>query len=254
MPLAAGLCGVLLLTGCAAGDDGADAAGGGSPTAATAPAESAPAENAPADTAPADTEPSAESATPGREAQPESTDSSGGESPSAAPTAEADPGESAAPPPDAAVDPVGPAAPSRLIIPAMDLDEGLIDLGIASDGSMEVPEDAAEVGWFTGGGRPGGKGPTVLAGHVDDQDGPAVFFRLPELQPGDEVQVESADGAQTTYVVDRAAEYSKGEFPTGEVFGATMDDQLRLITCTGPWDSLAQSYSGNHVVFLSPQA
>jgi hypothetical protein len=51
--------------------------------------------------------------------------------------------------------------------------------------------------------------PTVLAGHVDDQDGPAVFFRLPEL---------------------------------------------RLITCTGPWDSLAQSYSGNHVVFLSPQA
>ncbi|MDQ3527559.1 MAG: sortase [Actinomycetota bacterium] len=249
MPLAAGLCGILLLTGCAAGDDGADAAGGGSPTAATAPAESAP-----ADTAPADTEPSAESATPGREAQPESTESSGGESPSAAPTAEADPGESAAPPPDAAVDPVGPAAPSRLIIPAMDLDEGLIDLGIASDGSMEVPEDAAEVGWFTGGGRPGGKGPTVLAGHVDDQDGPAVFFRLPELQPGDEVQVESADGAQTTYVVDRAAEYSKGKFPTGEVFGATMDDQLRLITCTGPWDSLAQSYSGNHVVFLSPQA
>ena len=69
---------------------------------------------------------------------------------------------------------------------------------------------------------------------------------------GDEVQVESADGSRVTYVVDRAAEYSKGQFPTAEVFGATMDDQLRLITCTGPWDSLAQSYSGNRKKTAGP--
>lgn len=257
MPLAAGLCGVLLLTGCVAGGDGADAAGGGSSSSATAPAGTAP-----ADSAPADGEPSAPASTPTGEAdadpsgasEPQTTGSSGEESLSVASTEQPDSSESESQPPDAAVVPEQPAAPSRLLIPAMELDEGLIDLGIASDGSMEVPEDAAEVGWFTGGGRPGGRGPTVLAGHVDDQDGPAVFFRLPELQPGDEVQVESADGSRVTYVVDRAAEYSKGEFPTGEVFGATMEDQLRLITCTGPWDSLAQSYSGNHVVFLTPQA
>jgi len=237
MPLAAGLCGVLLLTGCVAADD--DVAGGGAASSTTASA---------------DPEPSAPAATPTGDSEPYPSGPSGQESPSAPPTEESDSTESDSQPPDAATAPQEPAAPSRLTVPRLDLDEGLIDLGIASDGSMEVPEDAAEVGWFTGGGRPGGRGPTVLAGHVDDQDGPAVFFRLPELQPGYEVQVESADGSRVTYVVDRAAEYSKGQFPTAEVFGATMDDQLRLITCTGPWDSLAQSYSGNHVVFLTPRA
>lgn len=143
------------------------------------------------------------------------------------------------------------APPERLVVPSIDLDEPLVDLGIAADGVMEVPTDADEVGWFTGGGRPGGFGPTVLAGHVDSDEGPAVFFRLTELVEGDEVIVASTDGTQVRYRVDRVIDVPKGEFPTGDVFGATPGDELRLITCTGAWDSLAQSYEDNRVVFAS---
>lgn len=164
-----------------------------------------------------------------------------------------------APPPGQATKPStespaeSPAEPDRLIVPSLGLDEQLIDLGLAADGGMEVPQDPSRVGWFTWGGRPGGPGPTVVAGHVDSDLGPAVFFRLTELQPGDEVQVHSADGQAVTYVVDHAADYPKGEFPTEEVFGATASDQLRLITCTGSWDSLAASYSDNRVVYATAQ-
>lgn len=167
-----------------------------------------------------------------------------------APTPQA---ETAGPTTEAApAEPSGePSPPVRLRIPALGLDEQLIDLGLAADGSMEVPGDPDRAGWFTGGGRPGGHGPTVLAGHVDSQEGPAVFGSLTELGPGDEVAVENAEGELVTYRVDRVADYPKGTFPTHEVFGATVDDEVRLITCTGEWDTLASSYEDNRVVFAT---
>lgn len=145
-------------------------------------------------------------------------------------------------------------APARLVIPDVDLDERLIGLDLASDGALEVPDDPDRAGWFTGGGRPGGAGPTVLAGHVDSTDGPAVFAGLTELEAGDEVHVDDAGGQRVTYRVDRATDHPKGTFPTEEVFGATASDELRLITCTGDWDSVASQYTDNHVVYASAVA
>lgn len=116
---------------------------------------------------------------------------------------------------------------------------------------MEVPSDPDRVGWFTGGGRPGGDGPTVVAGHVDSKEGPAVFAGLTRLKVGDEVHLDDQDGRRVTYRVDRATDYPKGTFPTEEVFGATADDTVRLITCTGEWDSVASQYTDNRVVYAS---
>lgn len=144
-----------------------------------------------------------------------------------------------------------PAPPARLRIPALGLDEQLIDLGLTDDGSLEVPEDPDRAGWFTGGGRPGGHGPTVLAGHVDSAEGPAVFGSLTRLGPGEDVLLETSDGRRVTYRVDRVADYPRGSFPTREVFGATVGDELRLITCTGAWDSFTSSYEDNRVVFAT---
>jgi len=139
--------------------------------------------------------------------------------------------------------------PARVSIAAIDLDEPLIDLGISSQGDMEVPSDFDDVGWFTGGGRPGGRGPTVIAAHVDSPTGPAVFLRLEELVPGDAVQVTDTAGSVFSYVVTEVADYPKAAFPTSRVFGAVADDELRLITCGGIFDSAAASYVDNRVVY-----
>jgi len=146
------------------------------------------------------------------------------------------------------------AEPARVAVPAIELDEPLIGLGIASTGAMEVPVDADEVGWFTGGGRPGGRGPTVIAAHVDSTSGPAVFFRLSELVPGDEVTVTTVEGTAVRYVVDEVVDVPKAEFPTARVFGAQPTDQLRLITCGGVFDPGSGHYDQNRVVFASPVA
>ncbi|WP_440695745.1 class F sortase [Clavibacter nebraskensis] len=144
------------------------------------------------------------------------------------------------------------AVPTRVAIPAIDLDQPLIDLGIAPDGRMEVPVDFDDVGWFTGGGRPGGRGPTVIAAHVDSRVGPAAFARLAELGVGDEVTVQDVDGGTTRYAVTEVADFAKADFPTARVFGAQPADQLRLITCGGVFDRSVGHYEDNRVVFAEP--
>lgn len=140
-------------------------------------------------------------------------------------------------------------APASVRIPAIGIDVPLIDLGIAPSGQMEAPEDYDEVGWFTGGGRPGGFGPTVIAGHVDSPTGPAVFIRLSELAEGDIVEVTDVAGTLFRYTVTEVADYPKSAFPTHAVFGAVATDELRLITCGGVFDPAASSYVDNRVVY-----
>ncbi|MQA32544.1 class F sortase [Modestobacter roseus] len=162
-------------------------------------------------------------------------------SPSTAPEA---PVAAAAP----VLDPATVPEPESVRIPAIGVRRDLVDLGLAGDGTAEVPRDFDDAGWFTGGGRPGSRGPTVLLGHVDSTAGPAVFADLRDLVPGDVVEVTVAGGAVARYAVTGSEQVPKDEFPTAAVFAATTEDVLRLITCTGDFDRGARSYEDNLVV------
>ncbi len=52
---------------------------------------------------------------------------------------------------------------------------------------MGVPDNGHDVAWFKLGARPGEEGNAVIAGHVDDQKGPAIFYHLDKLTKGDEI-------------------------------------------------------------------
>ncbi len=162
------------------------------------------------------------------------------------------PGLPAAPDPAAGgtpvVDPAAVPVPVAVSVPAIGVTEEMIELGLLADGTAEVPTDFDRVGWYTGGGRPGARGPTVLLGHVDSTDGPAVFHDLRDLEPGDVVDVTVADGTVARYEVTGTEQFPKDRFPTAAVFGATTDDVLRMVTCTGAFDGGARSYVDNLVV------
>jgi hypothetical protein len=139
--------------------------------------------------------------------------------------------------------------PVRLVIPAIGVATPLVRLGLEADGVMQVPTDFGRAGWFDGGPRPGQLGPSVIAGHVDSRTGPAVFYRLRELRPGQVVVVERADGTRLRFVVSHARSFPKDRFPTAEVFGPVPSAELRLITCGGEFDRARGSYRDNLVVF-----
>jgi hypothetical protein len=139
--------------------------------------------------------------------------------------------------------------PERIVIPAIGVDADVIDLGLQPDGSMEVPEDFAQTGWFDRGPKPGRVGPAVIAGHVDSRTGAAVFFRLSELEDGDEIEVHGEGGEVVVFVVRELQQHPKDDFPTEAVYRGTPGPELRLITCSGEFDQGERSYRDNTIVF-----
>ncbi|HTF10146.1 MAG TPA: class F sortase [Asanoa sp.] len=138
--------------------------------------------------------------------------------------------------------------PSEVRIPRVDIRSTLVGLDLDSTGELEAPADFAKAGWYEQGTLPGEPGPAVIAGHVDSHKGPAVFYRLRDLRPGDTVEVRRGDEWLPFRVV-ATGHYPKNKFPTSSVYGATPGAELRLITCGGEFDHSKRSYRDNVVVY-----
>ena len=140
--------------------------------------------------------------------------------------------------------------PVRLLIPSINVDSGpIMDLGLQPDGTMQVPPDGTQTGWYVDSPTPGERGPAILAAHVDWKGVEGVFFSLHKMKPGDLINVKRADGSTARFTVSKVDKYPKDAFPTDDVYGNVDNSQLRLITCGGEFDHAAQSYRDNIVVY-----
>lgn len=146
------------------------------------------------------------------------------------------------------------SAPTSIEIPRIGVDATIMSLGTNPDGTVQVPplDQADKAGWYEPGASPGETGNAVIVGHVDSAVlGPAVFFDLGALTPGDTVTVRRADGVPATFTVDSVKSYPKTAFPTELVYGPSDRPGLRVVTCGGQFDAVAKSYPDNIVVFAS---
>jgi sortase (surface protein transpeptidase) len=141
--------------------------------------------------------------------------------------------------------------PARVRIPAIRVDAPVVQLGLQAGGALEITDGNDEVGWWKGGARPGATGPAVIGGHVDSWQGPAVFFRLRQLNRGDRVELADQEGRTVTFVVEKVEQHPKDAFPTDRVYGYTPDPTLRLLTCGGAFDRARRSHRDNIVVYAS---
>ena len=140
-------------------------------------------------------------------------------------------------------------SPVSLTIPLIGVKTQLVTLGLAADGSLQVPSSTSVAGWYTGSPRPGAVGSAIIVGHIDSLTGPGVFYRLPGLRRGDDVYVKRADGTTAEFRVTSVQTYLKDHFPTQTVYGPTPDAELRLITCGGAFDPATGHYLSNIVVY-----
>ena len=159
-----------------------------------------------------------------------------------------------------ALGPTGPgpslprSLPVSVDIPAIGVDSTLLHLGVNADGSIQVPSlvtSANDAAWYKYSATPGQIGTSVIEGHVDSYRGPAVFYRLGALQPGDIIEVGLADGITAIFRVTGVREYLKTKFPAKTIYGATNYAALRLITCGGVFDYATGHYLSSTVVFAS---
>lgn len=141
------------------------------------------------------------------------------------------------------------AVPVNLDIPAIDLTGPVIEIGLDPDGTVELPPANEITGWYRYGPAPGEVGAAVILGHVDSYTGPAVFFRLSALRPGDQIHVTRADRSVAHFLVHNVSSYPKSEFPTREIYESKGFSALHLVTCGGEFDTSARSYLSNIVVY-----
>ena len=104
-------------------------------------------------------------------------------------------------------------------------------------------------GWYDFTAVPGAPGNSVVVGHVDTTSGPAAFYNLYQLRPGDAIVVTLGSSARLErFIVTWVIEVPKSKFPGQAVFGLTQKPQLRLITCGGNFDYHTRHYLDNIIV------
>jgi hypothetical protein len=146
---------------------------------------------------------------------------------------------------------VARSTPVALHIPAIGVNVPLSGLGLNANGTVQVPTDFQQPGWYRLGPSPGQVGSAVILGHVDSYLGPAVFFDLRDLRAGDRVSVDLADGTVVHFQVLAVAMYLKAKFPSLKVYASHGYSALQLVTCGGAFDYQTRHYLSNIVVYTA---
>ena len=143
-----------------------------------------------------------------------------------------------------------PFVPVRLQIPALTVNARVELVGRKPDGSMKAPSTFTTVAWWSEGSKPGEKGDTVIAGHLNNAlDTSGVFEHLNDLSLGDTVIISGEGGREARYIVRQMTVYGTNDAPDTAIFSTTGSSRLVLITCNGAWDQGKRSYDKRLVVY-----
>jgi len=165
------------------------------------------------------------------------------------------PPPAAAPPPSSVpvTKPFKGLRPTSVKIPKIGAESSLISVAVTTDGKISVPSvhTPMQAAWYKLSPVPGEIGPAIVLGHVDGDKKPGIFYKLKDLAPGDEVDIDRSDGKHLKFVVDHVMQVPKDQFPQDAVYGNSSKPELRLITCGGAFDHAVHSYKDNIVVYAN---
>lgn len=150
--------------------------------------------------------------------------------------------------------PLARSAPRLIWIPKIKVWAQIEARGLRPNGTAVLPSlnHPFMTTWFDRGPAPGQRGTAVILGHVDSHRvGPAVFYKLGLLRPGDLIYITLEDRRVAIYSVYALTMYPKAAFPTDVVYRYTPWPTLRLITCGGRFDPRTHHYLSNVVAFAT---
>lgn len=119
-------------------------------------------------------------------------------------------------------------------MPAIGVDAEVEQLGLAEDGSQEVPASLHTVGWWRDGARPGQSGNVVLVGHTA-RTLEGVFDDLGRLRVGDEILVQADDVVRFHVVSTEEIPVADFHDHVAGIYRRSGYAGMVLMTCSG-WD------------------
>ncbi len=144
------------------------------------------------------------------------------------------------------------ALPIRLIIPAINFNSKIENVGLVANNTMGVPVGREDVAWYDLGPIPGNIGSAVIDGHYGwwaNTGAPAVFNNLSKLHKGEKIYVENSNKKITSFLVSKIQIYTPNSNSTKIFNSNDGKSHLNLITCEGVWNNTTKTYSNRTVVF-----
>ena len=122
------------------------------------------------------------------------------------------------------------------------------------DGTLDVPEDIADAGWWRGGSRIGDPfGSILVAAHIDSvTQGLGPFADLLSVRPGQQVRVTTSRLRQDFTIRSRTLVPQGSLARQRWLFAATGTPRLTLVTCAPPYDKSKGGYQNLAVVTAVP--
>ncbi len=143
--------------------------------------------------------------------------------------------------------------PQRLVLPD-GVGAAVLAESVRADGSLVIPTDPQQVGWWTGGALAGDPfGSVVIAGHVDSaRYGLGVLAGLRNVTVGQVLQVRAGSRILRYRVVGRSQVRQARLAQDTDIFRQDVAPRLVVVTCGGPFNTMTHRYQDNLIVVATP--
>ena len=148
---------------------------------------------------------------------------------------------------------VAPDRPRYLTIESLGVyNARIIPVGVGAYGELDTPNNIFDVGWYESSGKPGQGKTMLIDGHNGGPHVHGVFKNLPDLAIGDIITVERGDGVPYRYSV---VENSEVPIDQSDTYMSTAlrspeagRESITLITCSGEWSQVQNTYLARQFV------
>lgn len=141
------------------------------------------------------------------------------------------------------------AQPQKIEIPSINVSGCIQQVDLDENNAVAVPTNIHLAGWFVRSTPPGGKGVSLIDGHVLGRYNDAIFGRLSTIKPGDDIKIQRRDGTWLNFQVVDIAAYPASDAAKHMLEPLpNIDKQLTLITCTGTYSQETETYDKRTIV------
>ncbi len=121
----------------------------------------------------------------------------------------------------------------------------VLETGLTPEGAIETPAGIYDTSWYNNSAEiTDDKGAVFIVGHYMGPTEAGIFWRLKDLNPGDEVEIEQGDGTISKFRVVEKIDYDVSNVDMAKALAPVNPEKLglNLMTCGGKWDVDSQQY------------